>query len=397
MPHFRHRYLFEMLKKDLSWSPVVSVLGMRQVGKTTLLKDVGKTYLSLDDDEILRRFEQGEWGRLEQGDPPVIIDEAQKCPKVFDRVKLMVDRRKKPGQVLMTGSVRFLSKTHIRESLTGRTSIQELLPLTLAEAHERPLKDFVSEITKSNREGAEKYLEKIRVQKHFSRYEVLSYTSSGGMPGICFKRDEAIRERMREDHLETLLMRDLQFLVKTRIPYAKLKALLAALAQMQGQPVSLSDLGRKIQISTPTVIQVLRAFEALFLIRPHGKGWFLSDCGLAHFLGAGQSSNELFHMERFVFQEIYAQLNYLHKAHFHFEPYLTRGGVRIPFVVRVKNLPTIAIVVDATEGASEKSLKGLTWFAKGQKSPVISVVLHRGEKAYISSTSALCLPYEWVA
>jgi len=394
MPHLRPRYLRQSIKKDLSWSPVVSVLGMRQVGKTTLLKQIGCTYQTLDDDDVLRRFEQGIWTEIESGTAPMVMDEAQKCPGLFDRVKLIVDQRRKPGQFLLTGSVRFLSRKQIRESLTGRTSILELLPLTLAETHSQPMMDFVRGVTRQN---PETFLGKMASRHHFRRTDVENYSNLGGMPGICFKRDPLVRRRMHESLLETLLMRDLQFLIKTRIPYTKLRATLSTLAQAQGQSVSLSDLGRRVQLATPTVIHLIRAFEDLFILRPHGKSWFFSDCGMAHFLGADQNKGSLFHMERFVYQEIYAQLNYLHKASFSYGPYLTRGGVRIPFVVDIQDSPVLAIVVDPTDGASEKSLKSLTWFAKKRRAPVVSLVLHRGSKAYLSSTSALCIPYDWIA
>lgn len=394
MPHLRHRYLYESLKRDLTWSPVVSVLGMRQVGKTTLLKPIARTYVTLDDDEILRRFEQGIWTELESGDTPIVIDEAQKSPQLFDRIKLIVDQRKRPGSFLLTGSVRFLSKSQIRESLTGRTSTLELLPMTLAEVHSKPLNDFAEELTSTPRESVIKKLG----AKHRSckKEDVEDYLKLGGMPGMCFKRDEQVRRRMQESHLETLLMRDLQFLTKTRVPFVKLKALLIELAQMQGQPISFSNLGGKVQLSTPTVIQLIRAFEGLFILRPHGKGFYFSDCGISSFLGASKSENALFHMERFVYQELYSQLTYLYRTQFRFEPYLTRGGVRIPFVIEREKGATVAIVVDATDGASEKSLKSLTWFCKKRKKPVIPVVLHGGTKPYLSSTSAVCLPYEWI-
>lgn len=393
MPHRRPRYLRANIEHDLSWSPVVSVLGMRQVGKTTLLKQMGRTYATLDDDEVLRRFEQGIWTELESSAAPLVVDEAQKCPGLFNRVKRIVDQRKRPGRFLLTGSVRFLSQKQIRESLTGRTSILELLPLTLAETHSRPLNDFVQEVIRNN---SETFLKKAILRKHFRRNEAENYLRLGGLPGICFKRDDQVRRRMQESHLETLLMRDLQFLIKTRIPFAKLSAVLSALAQNQGQAISLSDLGRRVQLSTPTVIQLIRAFEDLFIIRPHGKSFFFSDSGMAHFLGADRNESTLFHMECFVYQELYAQLNYLHKANFRFGSYLTRGGVRIPFVVELQDSPVLAIVVDATDGASEKSLKSLTWFSKKRRTPVLSVVLHHGSKAYLASTSAICIPYDWI-
>lgn len=395
MPHLRLRYLLKNIRRDLSWSPIISVLGMRQVGKTTLLRQLGHSYLTLDDDDVLRRFEQGLWSEIESGLMPMVIDEAQKCPGLFDRVKLIVDRRKKPGQFLLAGSVRFLSQKQIRESLTGRTSILELYPLTLSEVHRRPLYDFIGEVTRLSPEG---FLEKVGARKHYKRREIEYYLNHGGLPGICFKRDEQVRLRMFSAHLETLLMRDLQFLVKTRIPFIKLKSILLTLAQNQGQVVSLSDLGRRVQVSTPTIVQLMRAFEDLFLIRPHGKNcWYFADSGIATYLGTGSNENRLFHLERFVYHEMSAQINYGSKAVGQFGPYLTRGGVRVPFVVESHGGPTLAVVVDATEGASEKSLKSLTWFSRKRHVPVVRVVLHSGDKAYLSATGALCMPYEWIA
>lgn len=192
-------------------------------------------------------------------------------------------------------------------------------------------------------------------------------------------------------------MRDLQFLVRTRIPFVKLRAMLSFLAQNQGQMISLSDLGRRVQLSAPTAIQLIQAFEDLFVIRRHGKGWFMTDSGVSHFLGADKSEDRLFAMQRFVYQELYAQLNYLHKARFDFDAYQTRGGANIPFVVTLKDAPTVAIVVDASDGGSEKSLKSLTWFMKKRRGKVVPLVLHRGQRAYVASNGALCLPYYWIA
>lgn len=393
MPHLRSRLLEKEIRKDLSWSPIVSVLGMRQVGKSTLLRQIGKSYLTLDDDRALQKLELGDWSEVESAHPPLVIDEAQKNAGLFDRVKLLVDRAKRPGQFILTGSVRFLSRKQIRESLTGRTSLLELLPLTIAEAHSLPLSSFFGMLLELK---PERFLKTIAAQKHFSAKETETYLDLGGMPGICFKRSATVRERMRDAHLETLLMRDLQLLVKTRIPFIKLKSILISLAQNQGQAISLSALSRQVQLSTPSVIQMIRGFEDLFILRPHGKTWFFSDCGMSSFLGADRNSNPLFQMERFIYQELYAQLSYDYRARFTLQPYLSRGGVRIPFVVRLKEAPAIAITVDAGEGASEKSLKGLTWFAKQHREPVVGIVLHRGKSAYLSATGSLCLPFNWI-
>lgn len=397
MPHLRHRILEEMIRKDLTWSPVVSVLGMRQIGKTTLLRQICDSYITLDQEETLQKLERGDWSKVESSRPPTVIDEAQKSPGLFDRVKLLVDRRKRPGQFVLTGSVRFLSRKQIRESLTGRTSLLELLPLTLAEAHSRPSNNFVELIAEGDPKHPQKAIEMLSDQKHATSTEVQNYLRHGGMPGICFKRDETIQSRMRESHLETLLMRDLQLLIRTTVPFVKLKSILTTMAQGHTLGFSASSIGRQVQLSTPTVLQMIRAFEDLFIVRPLGKEWYFTDVGMASYLGAERINNPLFHMERFAYQELYAQLNYSHRGLFKFQSYTTRGGVRIPFLIQIKNSPWIAITIDASEGGSEKSLKGLTWFSKKSKEPIIGVVLHHGSTSYVSSTGALCLPLHWLA
>lgn len=394
MPHFRSRYLGPLLKKDLSWSPVVSVLGMRQVGKTTLLKMVGTSYFSLDDEALRLKWKTGDWSLLESGSKPIVIDEAQKLPGIFERVKLLVDQTRKPGQFFLTGSVRFLSRKEIRESLTGRTSILELLPLTIREAHSQPLSTFFEKLVNVD---LDTFTKEFKQSNFFTHTQIEHYLSHGGMPGICFKRDLQVQRQMRDAHLETLLLRDLQLLIRTKVPYEKLRALLQFIAQSQGQLISLSSISRQVQISTPTVIQLIQAFVDLFILKPHGKSWYFTDCGMASHLGAARVENPLFQMERWIHSEIRAQLSYQHRSSFEFSSFSTRGGARVPFIIQIKGKPTIAMAVDPSKGASEKSLKSLTAFQKKSKKPVLSVVLHTGQEAYCSSTGALCIPYPWIA
>ena len=87
---------------------------MRKVGKTTLIKNLVKQYASFDDQRFLKLAESSEWSFIDDARSPMGLDECQKCPSVFDRVKLNADQRKKPGQYILTGSVRFLSKKQIK-------------------------------------------------------------------------------------------------------------------------------------------------------------------------------------------------------------------------------------------------------------------------------------------
>src|SRR3989338_10050202 len=139
MPHDRKRDALTQVRKLGSFWPVTGILGLRQVGKTTLLRKLSgvKNFISLDDEEIRDEALHSAKNFLSKLTPPVIIDEVQKAPAIFDAIKLQVDRKKIPGSYFLTGSSTFSSRLGIRESLTGRIGLLRLHPFTLSEIHQR--------------------------------------------------------------------------------------------------------------------------------------------------------------------------------------------------------------------------------------------------------------------
>ena len=146
MSHFRKRYLNPLLIAAIKSSPLVGVIGMRQVGKTTLLQTIKKAkYTTLDEiDQLeLSRLNPKMYLNQFQGEI-TIIDECQKSPEIFSLLKIKVHENKRPGQFLLTGSIRFTSKKSISESLTGRIITLELIPLTLSETQHLEVKNYLS-------------------------------------------------------------------------------------------------------------------------------------------------------------------------------------------------------------------------------------------------------------
>ena len=139
MPHARKRHLMNRLKQEGSYWPAVGILGLRQSGKSTLLRDLfdGGQWVSLDDEESLEDATLSAKNFLSKLPRPLTIDEVQKAPKLFDALKFEIDRGKKPGQFFLTGSTQFSSRLGIRESLTGRIGLLYLYPMTLAEADQK--------------------------------------------------------------------------------------------------------------------------------------------------------------------------------------------------------------------------------------------------------------------
>ena len=371
---------------------------MRQVGKTTLLRELSQSYFTYDDTQLRLRAEAGNWGFLESKSKPVVIDECHLVPNTFSEIKRRVDERDEPGRYILTGSVRFLSKKEIRESLTGRTSILELLPMTLSECLGLELSRFVSLVT----EVAEKKQSKpdrqlpLQFRQRVKRAQIAHYLLTGGLPGICFKRDSILRDRMYELQLETILSRDLDLISPTRLGYRKLRTILSEVYRQSAGQQNQAEIARRVGSSSPTIERVIRAMESLFLIKAHGDQYYPSDLGLCHFLTQEHETPNRPQWLRAIFCELHAQLDYSFRNQTEFRPIQNRGGIDVPFFIEFKNQPSIAITFDVEECASDRSLKSLTWLKKKKPtdSTLITVALHLGAEQYFSSSGHLCLPVD---
>lgn len=122
--------------KDLaSKFPVVTLTGVRQCGKTTLLRNVfpDYRYVSLEDPDIREAASADPRGFLNTFDNHIIIDEAQRVPELFSYLQTKVDQTAEPGQYLLSGSHNFLLMDRISQSLAGRTAVLVMTPLSLPE------------------------------------------------------------------------------------------------------------------------------------------------------------------------------------------------------------------------------------------------------------------------
>jgi predicted AAA+ superfamily ATPase len=138
MAHFRERHAQVFFEKLNRYSPIVGVFGHRQVGKTTFVSHSVASYVTLDDEDQLKQALAGAKAFVAaHGMEQTVIDECQMAPPLFPALKEWVRTHPKPGQFVLTGSVRFTSRKAVRESLTGRMVSLELYPMVLSELLER--------------------------------------------------------------------------------------------------------------------------------------------------------------------------------------------------------------------------------------------------------------------
>ncbi|MEK7689527.1 MAG: AAA family ATPase, partial [Bdellovibrionota bacterium] len=206
MPHRRKRALLSLLEKRLKLFPVVGILGARQTGKSTLLRDLlpplrAIKYVTLDRDEARSQALRAPSLFLQNLESDLIktvcIDEVQKAPVLFDTIKAEVDEKKRPGRFAISGSTEFSKKTGIRESLTGRISLLRVFPLNLAEIVEA---DSCFSLAKGE---AHRRAPKIKLQT------VQAWLERGGMPGVFAIRESANRDALWDRWVETTCSRAL--------------------------------------------------------------------------------------------------------------------------------------------------------------------------------------------
>ena len=136
------RHLTAKVARTLQTSRVINIVGPRQTGKTTLVRDMLQTarFLNLDDEGLMSSLALDPFGQLsmvaaeaEKAGLPVVIDEVQRLPQITLALKRIVDQDRRPGQFILTGSSDVFTTPKALDSLAGRVSTLTLRPLSAAE------------------------------------------------------------------------------------------------------------------------------------------------------------------------------------------------------------------------------------------------------------------------
>ncbi len=365
----------------MAYSPIVGILGHRQVGKTTLLESLATHYVSLDRRSVLDQIEADPDFYVRSFEHrPVALDESQLSPPLFPALKELVRTDKRPGQFLLSGSVRFTSRRAIRESLTGRIVNFELIPFSVSELEQEDLPDTLIRILQGDLRawardaGRQKASIRLRRAKQLS-----SYTRTGGLPGICFLRDAGIRGERLDTQLDTILDRDLRLLLETSLRLGSLRALLALLATLQGQPLEWAELARRSRISAPTLRKLIPAFESLFLIRVlHTEGTekkptlFFEDQAEAYHRCAPNRDPDRESLGT-LFANVRSQFHYRPELQADFFQYRNHGGALVPLAIR-SQAGTIGLITSRMETPTRSHLLSAQSFLKSYPKSKVLIV-----------------------
>lgn len=343
MAHERKRHLTAVLRQLATLSPLVGLVGHRQVGKTTLLEAIASHYLSLDDEENIRSAAYDAKAFVDAlRAPGTAIDECQLSESLFPALKERVRRNERPGQFYLSGSVRFTSKKLIRESLTGRIMTADLYPLTLSELADSELPDWVPRLLRARRMD-DLQMSALSFRDYRRRHRLIEkYDQHGGLPGACFIRNPRFRVQKILDQLETILERDLRQIHDTTLTLPELMRFLRELALRDGRSFNHQELRRATGITPITQKRLLYGLEAVFILRsiPHegdysGSAHFFEDQAEVAMLAQDRLSNEQ-RWAGLILRNVREQVHYRIGENVEWFQYRTRAGVTVPFAVRAR-------------------------------------------------------------
>jgi uncharacterized protein len=255
------RALSPALHAALADTPVVCLLGPRQCGKTTLARTLRPTYgyVTLDDADALALARSDPIGFMTALPDPVIIDEIQRAPDLLRSIKLSVDRDRRPGRFLLTGSANLLLLPMLGDSLAGRMTVLELHPLTSAELN-RAQGAFLSSWLSN------KLSPSLGDSQAFSAPTALVARILGGGFPAPLLRTPARARAWHRDYLRALLERDVRDVARVKDP-RDLSRLLNLLALRTGELLNLTTLANELDLRRETVDHHLTACERLYLVR----------------------------------------------------------------------------------------------------------------------------------
>ena len=221
--------------------PVVTVLGPRQSGKTTLCQMAfpDKPYVNLEQPDVREFAQQDPKAFLAQFPDGAVLDEIQNVPSLLSWIQVLTDADPRKGRFVLTGSHQLQVSAQITQSLAGRTAVLELLPLSL------------SELAKANDLPA------------VEPADVNGLMLQGGYPRI--HAQNLPPEVMLSDYFATYVERDVRQLINLR-HLREFGQCVRLLAGRTGQLLNQTSLGNEVGVSSNTITQWLSILEASFLV-----------------------------------------------------------------------------------------------------------------------------------
>ncbi len=393
------RHIVGQIEAALEDTPVVFINGARQTGKSPLVQWLLRNghparYWTLDDAATLAAVKTDPAGFLATHKGPIAVDEVQRAPELFNAIKADVDRARRPGRFLLTGSADVMLLPGLAESLAGRMEILTLWPLSRGEIARKPetFLDALFSAPQADWSEARPY-----------RAKLLGMLLAGGYPESLQRPAEPRRKAWFRSYVSAILQRDVRDLAQIE-GLSLLPRMLSLIAAQAAGVLNIADFARRLAAPHSTITRYWTLLEATFLVQPL-PAWsanlgrrlvkapkvFLNDCGLlAHLLGmdlARLTAEPVLLgplLENFVVMELRKQQSWCASRPelFHFR---THAGCEVDIVVEQPSGKIAGIEVKASSTVGPGDFRGLRALreATGER-------FHGGVLPYMGTD---CLPF----
>ncbi len=398
------RFARSRLEEAMEDSPVVLIHGPRQCGKTTLARMVGDAagyeYITFDDDVQLAAALADPVGFVADLTDRTILDEVQRVPGLFLSLKSVVDRDRRPGRFILTGSANVLLVPKLADSLAGRMEILRLHPLTQDELAGKASRFIDVLFAAQFRNRSFERLGNVLAQR----------VAAGGYPAALLRSKAKRRAAWYHDYIETLVQRDVRDLARISA-LGSLPRLLQLAAGQTARLVNVAEMASAFQLSRPTIRDYVVLLERIFLLE-HLPPWHsnrlsrliktpklhLADTGLAsalldvdaEFLIKDRAMlGQL--LETFVFQELKRQASW-RDTPVQFYHFRDKDGVEVDIVIEKAGL-VAGVEIKAAATVVKKDFRGLKKLLETAGERFASgVVLYDGEHAVSFGEKLYAIP-----
>ena len=386
-----HRMVETRLHEAMADTPVVLIVGPRQAGKTTLVRQFAGQdirYLTLDDETTLTAALQDPTGFVRELGR-AIIDEVQRAPSLLLAIKKSIDEDRRPGRFLLTGSANVMTMPTVADSLAGRMETLFLLPLAQSEL--------------SGHGG--NWLDRVftgqtpAISKGVVGQELIETVVSGGYPEVLARSTAKRKAAWIRQYLEALVQRDVQDIANIS-KVESLPRFLRALATTSGQLCNYSKIGGQVGLSSKTVGTYMALFEQMFLLQ-RVEPWAANrlkrivKTPKLHFLDSGilsqlvnltsdttQQDRKTFGnvLESFVYGELRKQASFS-DTRYHIYHYRDRDQLEVDFVVEDERGQVVGIEIKASATVTPSDFKGMRQLTNACGNELVKgIVLYDGEE-----------------
>lgn len=384
---FYDRYLKDSITQALGVFPALLITGARQVGKSTLSMGLCENYITLDDITALGLAKSDPVMFVSHLKTPIVIDEIQKAPELLSAIKMVIDKDRKAGQFILTGSANILAFKNVSDTLAGRIAIFELSPLSMMEIN------FTKTVfLDSLFDGSFVQKQKPNIDEN----AILQRVLDGCYPDMALFEDPKMKYIWLSSYIATYIERDVRDIENIR-NIDKFAKLVHLLASRSGNILNKADLSKESTLDTKTLDNHLTLLELVYQIkrvRPYyaniGKRFvkseklFFTDTGVLNFLLGIQSVDALLAssfigsiFETFVFNELHKQKTFL-LDRTEISYYRTLDKKEIDFIVE-RNGKIVAVEVKFAKRIDKSDFRHIIDLQNSCDNFHLGVVIYMGE------------------